>query len=214
VRQPIQVLYAAPTVEVVSESAESSNYFNASESAIVKGVEFGGRVFFDELPAPWNGLGIEANYTYIDSENPGDQYFDIDGIAHDDAPVQGLSKNNYNVTAMYERGSLSMRLAWSWRGAYLQSTNSNGTNGSYNFFSAPGTSLFRDISLPVWGDAYGQLDFGTTWRPTDKLALSLEMQNITNEITRTLMGGYPGGVTERSWFVSDRRANISLRYNF
>jgi TonB-dependent receptor len=214
VRQPIQLVYIAPTPGVVADVAEGSNYANATESATVKGVEFGGRIFFDELPAPWDGFGIEANYTYIDSENPGDTYFDIDGIEHDDAPVQGLSKNNYNVTAMYERGSVSVRLAWSWRSKYLQSTNSNGTNGSYNYFSAPGVSTNSDIALPIYGDEYGQLDFGTTWRPNDRLALSLELQNLTNEITRTLMGGYPGGTTIRSWFVSDRRANISARYNF
>lgn len=214
VLQPIQVVYIAPTPGVVSERAETSNYANASESATVKGVELGGRMFFDKLPAPWDGLGLEANYTYIDSKNPGDTYFDIDGIQHNDAPVQGLSKNNYNITAMYERGPVSVRLAWSWRSKYLQSTNSNGTNGSYNYFSAPGVSQFKDIALPMYGDEYGQLDFGTTWRPNDKLALSLEMQNLTNEITRTLMGGYPGGSTIRSWFVSDRRVNVSARYNF
>jgi iron complex outermembrane receptor protein len=214
VRQPVQILYVAPTEQVVSEFAESSNYANASESATVKGVELGGRIFFDELPAPWDGLGIEANYTYVDSENPGDVYYDIDGVERDDAPVQGLSKNNYNLTAMYERGPLSVRLAWSWRSKYLQSTNSNGTNGNYDYFSAPGTSTFADIALPIWGDAYGQLDFGTTWRANDNLALSLELQNLTNEITQTLMGGYPGGSTIRSWFVSDRRANVSVRYNF
>jgi iron complex outermembrane recepter protein len=214
VRQPVQLVYVAPTAGVVSDVAEGSNYANATEEATVKGVEFGGRMFFDRLPAPWDGLGIEANYTYIDSKNPGDVYFDIDGIKHDDAPVQGLSKNNYNVTAMYERGPVSVRLAWSWRSEYLQSTNSNGTNGSYNYFSAPGVSTNSDIALPVYGDDYGQLDFGSTWRPNEKLALSLELQNVTNEITRTLMGGYPGGTTIRSWFVSDRRLNLSARYNF
>jgi TonB-dependent receptor len=214
VRQPIQLVYLAPTAEVRSEVAEGSNYANATDSATVKGVELGGRMFFDMLPAPWDGLGLEANYTYIDSKNPGDTYFDIDGIEHDDAPVQGLSKNNYNITAMYERGPVSVRLAWSWRSKYLQSTNSNGTNGSYNYFSAPGVSVNSDIALPVYGDDYGQLDFGTTWRASEQLALSLELQNMTNEVTRTLMGGYPGGSTIRSWFVSDRRANLSVRYNF
>ena len=196
------------------EQAETTNSYNATAAAKIKGVELGGRIFFESLPAPWSGLGIEANYTYIDSENPGDLYYDIDGVRHDDAPVQGLSKNNTNITAMYERGPLSLRLAWSWRSKYLQSTNTNGTNGSYRYFSAPGVSTNADIALPMWGDDYGQLDFGTTWRPNEKLALSLEMQNLTNEITRTLMGGYPGGTTTRSWFVSDRRANISVRYNF
>jgi TonB-dependent receptor len=171
-------------------------------------------VFFDALPSFWSGLGLEANYTYVDSKNPGDIYYDIDGVQRSDAPLQGLSKNNYNVTAMYEKGPISIRLAWSWRSKYLQSVNSNGTNGNYNYFSAPGVSTNADIALPVYGDAYGQLDFGTTWRPNDSFALSLEFNNLTNEITRTLQGGYPGGTNIRSWYVADRRANLSVRYNF
>ena len=212
--QPVQVTYLAPTTETRTEYAESNNVFNSPEEAIIKGVEFGGRVFLDKLPSPWNGIGFEANYTYLESENPGDLYYDIDGVERHDVPVQGLSKNNYNLTAMYEKGSLSMRLAWSWRSKYLQSTNSNGTNGSYNYFSAPGVSTFADIALPVYGDEYGQLDFGTTWRANEHFSLSLEFNNLTNEITRTLQAGYPGGSNIRSWYVSDRRGNLSMRYNF
>lgn len=212
--QPVQVTYSAPTAETVTEYAEATNVFNSPVAAKIKGVELGGRIFFDKLPSPWDGLGIEANYTYIDSENPGDLYYDIDGIERHDAPVQGLSDDNYNITAMYEKNSWSMRLAWSWRSKYLQSTNSNGTNGSYNYFSAPGVSTPADIALPVYGDEYGQLDFGTTWRANEHFSLSLEFNNLTNEITRTLQGGYPGGSNIRSWYVSDRRANLSMRYNF
>jgi TonB-dependent receptor len=214
VLQPIQVVYTSPTAETRSEFAQSTNVANAAEAATVQGFEVGGRAFFDNLPSPWNGFGVEVNYTYIDSENPGDLYSDIDGVEQSDVPVQGLSKNNYNLTAMYEKGPVSVRLAWSWRSKYLQTTNGNGTNGDYNYFSAPGTSTFSDIALPVYGDEYGQLDFGTTWRPNDNLAVSLEFNNLTNEITRTLQAGYPGGSNVRSWYVADRRANLSLRYNF
>jgi iron complex outermembrane recepter protein len=215
VNQVVPVNYIAPTSQTVNELAQSSNYFNATETATVKGIEIGGRKFFDQLPAPFDGLGVEGNYTYIDSKNPGDRYVDINGVEHFDAPVQGLSRNNYNVTGMYERGQLSVRLAYSWRSEYLMSTNSNGTNGDYTFYSAPGVGTFTDISLPVYSDAYGSLDFGTTWRPSDHLALSLEISNLTNEIAKTLQGGYPNGAKyPRSWFMSDRRANLSLRYNF
>jgi iron complex outermembrane receptor protein len=214
VQQPVELSYIFPIAETRTETAQKSSVVNSTETATVKGIEVGGRVFLDGLPSPWNGIGFEGNYTYIDSKNPGDRYVDIDEVVHFDAPVQGLSKNNYNLTAMFEKGPLSMRLAWSWRGKYLQSTDSNGTNGAYDYYSAPGVSVNNDIALPVYGDAYGQLDFGTTWRPNDSLALSLEFSNLTNEITRTLMGGYPGGTTIRSWFVADRRANLSVRYNF
>jgi TonB-dependent receptor len=215
VNQLVPVHYVLPTDQTVIERAQSSNYSNATDAATIKGVEIGGRKFFDRLPKPFDGFGVEANYTYIDSKNPGDQYFDINGVQHSDAPVQGLSRNNYNVTAMYERGPLSVRIAYSWRSQYLMTTNGNGTNGDYTFYSAPGVGTFTDINLPVYSDSYGQLDFGTTYRPSDHLALSLELSNLTNEIAKTLQGGYPNGSKyPRSWFMSDRRANLSVRYNF
>jgi TonB-dependent receptor len=82
VNQLVPVTYIAPTVQTVTELAQSSNYSNATQTARIRGVELGGRKFFDTLPAPFEGLGVEANYTYIDSKNPGDRYVDIDGVEH------------------------------------------------------------------------------------------------------------------------------------
>ena len=101
--------------------------------AKVRGVEIGGRTFFDMLPGVLGGFGIEANYTYIDSKNPGDLYRDIFGAIRNDAPMQGMSRHNYNVTLMYEKDRVSARVAYSWRSRYLQSTNANGTTPTYNF---------------------------------------------------------------------------------
>lgn len=215
VNQLVPVHYVLPTDQTIIELAQASNYSNATATATVRGVEVGGRKFFERLPAPFDGLGVEANYTFVDSKNPGDRYVDINGVERFDAPVQGLSRHNYNITGMYERGPLSVRLAWSWRSEYLMSTNANGTNGDYNFFSAPGVSTFTDINLPVYSDKYGQLDFGTTFRPNDHLAFSIELSNLTNEIAKTLQGGYPNGTKlPRSWFMSDRRASIAVRYSY
>jgi TonB-dependent receptor len=211
--QPVLITNADGSVTMTQ--ASSDNVYNATEKATIKGIEFGGRTFFDMLPAPWNGFGVEANYTYIDSKNPGDRYLDIDGVKHTDAPVQGLSKNNYNVQLMFEKSKVSLRLAYSWRSQYLMSTNSNGTNGDYTYYSAPNVGQFVDISLPVYSDAYGQLDFGSTWRPNEKLALSLDFNNLTNSIAKTLQGGYPSAhELPRSWYMSDRRVNFTVRYNF
>ena len=130
-------------------------------------------MFFDKLPAPWNGLGVEANYTYIDSENPGDLYFDIDGDRAYDAPVQGLSKNNYNVTAHVRAGAVVGAA-----GLVLEKQVSAVDQQQRHerqlqlLLRAGRLDATADIALPIYGDEYGQLDFGTTWRPTDKLALS------------------------------------------
>jgi TonB-dependent receptor len=208
--------------------ATRSEVGNSAKSATVRGFEFGGRVFLDNLPEPWNGFGVEANYTYVDSESPGDLYYDIDGGKHSDAPVRGLSKNTYNLQLMFEKPKFGARLAWNWRSAYLLSTNTNGTNGDYNYFGTPNLGpadsampVFRDISLPTFSDKYGQLDFGASYRPTESLSVSLDLRNLLDEISKTYTTGYSDGQTNkyhekvpRSWFLSDRRVTLGVRYKF
>jgi TonB-dependent receptor len=182
----------------------------------VTGFEVGGRTFFDMLPGILGGFGVEANYTYIDSQNPGDLYRDIFGTIRNDAPLQGLSKHNYNATLMYERGRVSARVAYSWRSRYLQSTNSNGTTPTYNYVPAPGAAAVPiQIALPVYGDSYGQVDAGITFRVNDNLSFSLEGTNLLNATQRTLMGGYNNdAIYIRSWFQSDRRVSLGVNVAF
>jgi TonB-dependent receptor len=202
---------------IVTELAKVRDDFNAAQSATIKGAELGARTFFDKLPSPFNGLGAEFNYTHINSNNPGNQYVDISGVEHHDVPVVGLSKNSYNVSLMYEKTQLSVRLAYNWRSKYLMTTSSNGTNGAYTYYPSAGAAgQAIGISLPIFADQYGELDLGTTYRPTDHLAVSLDLNNLTNATTRTLMGGYPTASQQyvRSWFTADRRIALSMRYKF
>jgi iron complex outermembrane recepter protein len=208
--------------------ADSREVKNSTALSSIKGFELGGRIFFDRLPSPWNGFGVEANYTFVDSESPGELYFDIDGIAHSDAPVRGLSENNYNIQLMFEKPKFGARLAWSWRSEYLLGTNVNGTNGDYFYFPTPNLGAantiiptLADIALPTYADKTGQLDFGASYRPTENLSVSLDFRNLLDEISRTFTKGYPNADTgdydarvARSWFVSDRRVTLGVRYKF
>jgi TonB-dependent receptor len=179
-------------------------------------LEIGGRTFFDILPGVLKGIGLEANYTFIDSKNPGDQYTDINGNISNNIPVQGLSRHNFNVTLLYERNPISARVAYSWRSKYLQTTTGNGTSGSYNYYPTPGPAgQFVDISLPIYGDAYGTLDAGVTFRVTKNFSFSVQGTNLTNATARTLQGGYPNGALYiRSWFQSDRRISTGINLAF
>jgi iron complex outermembrane receptor protein len=200
----------------VTQYASVQDDFNASQKATVKGVELGGRTFFDRLPFPLNGLGAEFNYTHINDNNPGDQYVDISGVLHHDVPIVGLSNNSYNVALMYEKTKVSVRLAYNWRSQYLMTTNSHGTNGSYTYYPSAGAAGQNiGISLPIYADAYGELDLGATFRPTDHIAVSLDLNNLTNGTVKTLMGGTPNNSQYvRSWFTADRRIMLSVRYKF
>jgi iron complex outermembrane recepter protein len=72
-------------------------------NAKVKGFELGVTQFFDFLPGPLSGLGVIANYTYVDSK-------DSNGFA-----LVATSKHSYNIVGLYEKGPVSARLAYNWR---------------------------------------------------------------------------------------------------
>lgn len=212
-QRPITVYYADGTSS--QELAATTDAANAADPAKIKGVEIGGRTFFDMLPGLLGGFGVEANYTFIDSQNPGDLYRDIDGVTHNDAPVQGMSRHNFNVSLMYEKNPISARIAYSWRSKYLQSTNSQGTNPLYTYFSSPGVSQGVQIALPVYGDAYGTLDAGVRFKVTENFSFSIQGTNLLNATARTLMGGYPDDkMYVRSWFQSDRRISTGINLAF
>lgn len=222
--QPFDVTFADGTSGVVQ--VNFSGVANSTETAKVSGVEVGARTYFDMLPGVFAGLGVDANYTYIDSRNPGDVYYDINGQPHNDAPLVGLSKNAYNIALLYDYGIWSARLAYNWRSDYLLSVNANGSNGWYNYYGAnspasancalPATTScdLIDIALPVYSSDYGQLDFGLTVRPTDTWYVSLQVANLTNTIQESEFGGYPGGRYNRNWFTTDRQVNLGLGYTF
>ena len=214
------------TTGTVNTMVNYQAYTNSSQVTTINGVELGGHTYFDMLPGPLKGLGVDANYTFIDSKNPGDVYFDINGLPHHDVPVAGLSRYNYNLAMLYDYRWWSARLAYNWRSEYLLSTNTNGTNGSYTYYSAntPATTnctnpaattcQYIKISLPVYSAAYGQLDFGLTLRPSEHFYASFQIANLTNTIVKSTQGGYPGGQYPRNWFISDRQFNLTLGYKY
>ncbi|MDC2890950.1 TonB-dependent receptor [Psychrosphaera sp. G1-22] len=63
------------------------------------------------LPAPFNGLGILANYTSVDAEL-----------------IEGMSKNSYNFTLYYEQESYGARVSMNKRDDYI--TDFTGSNGN------------------------------------------------------------------------------------
>ncbi|MBY8829540.1 TonB-dependent receptor [Hephaestia mangrovi] len=105
------------------------------DSAKIKGAEALLQLPFYFLPHPLDGFGIVATYSYIDSSTP---TTDVGGRK---LPFPGLSKNNVNLIGYYERGPLSVRLAYNWRDDYLYSLSVSG-QGIYN-------SAYSDLSATV-----------------------------------------------------------------
>ncbi|WNL44691.1 TonB-dependent receptor [Dyella sp. BiH032] len=113
-------------------------------SGHLDGVELAYTQFFNFLPGAWSGLGVQANYTYIDSKLKTPS---MTGDGFISAPFQNVSKNNYNLVLMYEKYGISARLAYSYRSRYpeffLAATNVIGNNAQ--MYDEPASML--DLSL-------------------------------------------------------------------
>lgn len=197
-----------------------------------RGFELAFQRYFDMLPGWMSGLGVQANYTYVDSKttpyNPVLSPFcagtdggaanlnlningcDTDGRTFGNLPLTNLSKNAYNLALLYDYGPISARMAYSWRSKYLQAVNANGTRGGDGRL-ANGTSVA--YALPTWSDAYGQLDAGITYRFNDKFSLSVEGQNLNNALARQLMQQNIGMMT-RAVNYTGRRYSVQASYAF
>jgi iron complex outermembrane recepter protein len=177
------------------------------DGANLRGFEVQYQQFLDKLPAPWNGFGYQLNYTYVDNNGiTNSNLSTVSGggttqqdplIRFTDLPLEGYSDQTYNIVAMFEATKFSARLAYNWRSEYLISQSD------------------CCIKLPIWQDAYGQLDGSFHYKPSASWDLFLDMQNILNsETVLKQQVTNDGLLLPRSWFVNDRRLNIGVRYRF
>lgn len=135
--------------------------FNASEGNTY-GLEFGTNQPFTFLAAPWDGFGIQANYTYVDSET------EVSGVK---TRFPGSSEHNFNVNAYYERQSWAARIAYAYRSEYLR-------------ILSPTNSL--------WTNAITQVDASLSKKLGDNWDVILTGSNLTNNelIMRSEQGGH------------------------
>jgi TonB-dependent receptor len=166
-----------------------TQYLNGTRGT-VKGAELGGNTFFDFLPGPLSGLGVQANVTYVDSSAPGATGTLQNG---DQVPtsLQGLSKWSYNVVGLYEKYGVTARAAYNWRSSYLVDSAGNGTGG-----------------IPIYNRAYGQLDASLGYNFTPKVSVTLDAINLT----RSRYDSYQYfSQNPRNYELNDRRFGLSFR---
>lgn len=159
------------------------------ENGSIKGLELGYQAFFTGLPGWLRGLGLQANYTHVDSSAPGP-------INGQKTQLEGLSRDSFNLVGMYDDERLSLRLAYNHRSSYLA--------GISNHYPANGSVIAQ---TPVRLKAYGMLDAYASWAFTSQLKLALEANNLTGTVRRSVYGV---GDLARGTYADDRRYAISL----
>lgn len=158
-----------------------------TSGARIKGLEFGYQRFFDFLPGRWRGLGLQANYTYIDSATP--------NSALGTLPLQNLSKNSANVIGIYELERISARVAWNWRSKFLSGV----------------TNVVGVGTLPLYTGDYAWLDASLSYRLNRHVTLALEGSNLL----RTVRKAYYGVETRpQSAWLNDRQIGATMSVKF
>jgi iron complex outermembrane recepter protein len=146
-------------------------------NAVLQGVEGQVRTFFDfeGLPEWMQGFGVEANFTYIDNV---------------DEELDDISDTTYNLVGLYERGPLSMRLAYNFR------------SGTRDFCQIGG---FGNTGCEYVDDR-SRLDFSANYTPWENVTFFFDGTNLLGEPFRnfreyadpsapqTVLGRYPRDV--------------------
>jgi len=229
--------FALPDVNGTMHDFVTTGPVNGANGT-AKGIELAYQQYFDMLPGWMSGFGVQANYTYVKSSldlyHPVYQAYcsggggadnlnlnlngcDVDGKTFGNLPLNGLSKNAYNLALLFDRGPISARVAYSWRSKSLQAVNANGTNGGDGTDTNPNSPTFGQhnvqYALPTWSDSYGQVDASFFYKFTDNLTFGLEAQNLNNAMYKQLM--QQGiGMKVRGAYVTGPRYTAQMRYSF
>ena len=144
-------------------------------SGSVQGIELGYQQQFTSLPGLWSGFGVNANYTYADSEQP------------DGNPLLNISENTANGQIYWENEGLQFRLAYNWRDRYLYSqaekrVQTVGALG-YNVFNQndPTSDNYDATVGNNYREARGQLDFSASWDINEHFTIVGNVVNLTGE---------------------------------
>lgn len=181
------------------------------KGAKIHGFEVAYNRFFDFLPKPLDGLGVQTNFTYVKNKGVPNSnlvtFFPVPGgvvvPSLEPGSIEGLSKYSYNLVGLYEKPNFpfSLRLAYNWRSKYLITA--------------------RDccVNLPVWQKATGWLDGSIRYSVNKNLEMSIEGSNLLNTKTVTLQQlsdeNSPEGkvvLMQNSWFRQDRRFTFGVRW--
>ncbi|WKL57631.1 TonB-dependent receptor [Asticcacaulis sp. ZE23SCel15] len=164
------LLYTIPNDNYNTETFLISQPVNASNGEL-EGAELGFTYFPDYLPGLLDGLGVQGSVTVLESSQNLPIYDSGTGqlVGQDTTSFFGVSDFSYNVTMAYERGPIGARLSYVWREDFMDRNEAR-------LFANP---------LGIWRRPEKSLDFQVNYNVTDKLSISLDAINITDELSQS-----------------------------
>ena len=164
-----------------------------TEGGPLKGFEISYQQPFTFLPGPLSNLGVQLNYTNVESEI--DYCNDATCATFVTNDLINLSPTSYNGTLYYEDDRFSARVSAAFREEYLQNVpgrNNNLTEGKMNTMN---------------------IDASATFKLTDEVTLTFEGLNLTDEENHQWVGGGDRQSTS-VYHHTGRQFYFGARYKF
>lgn len=149
------------------------------EAARVSGVELAFQNQLRMLPAPFDGIGVYANYTFTDSDAT------LPERAEDSLRLPGQARHVGNLAASYEKAGFSARASLNFRGRTL-------------------FEVAEDAAEDIFLDANHQLDLSVSQALTGNIRLFMDALNLTNQPLRFYEGSTDRPIQEEfySWWMA------------
>jgi len=207
-----------------TETVQILGPINEKDGGKVAGAELAYQTFFDFLPGLLSGLGMQANYTYVNQSGIknsnlitagalnaggvgafGAGQNAVTGVVIDSHRLAGVSTNTFNLVGLYEKGPVGVRLAYNWRSDYLTA------------------NLDCCIGLPVFQKAAGFLDGSVRYSIGSHVEVSLDATNLLDTRTQykqQIFGDSPTSpgakpvFMDSGWSRVDRRYQAGVRVKF
>lgn len=138
---------------------DEADTFQNGDTAHVKGIELSFAQRFTFLPGPFDGLLLNANYTYTDAK--GTIFNDGDPADPREIPLPSASKHTFNVVLGYEKGPVSLRVAGTYRDKLLEEVGNGADQDRY-------------------ADQHFQLDLSAKFRVIKGVRLFADWVNVTD----------------------------------
>jgi len=165
-----------------------------TEGGPLKGFEISYQQPFRFLPGALSNLGVQLNYTHVESEI--DYCNGVTCATFITADLINLSPQSWNATLYYEDDKFSARVSGSARDGYIQNVpgrNGNNTEGKMETFN---------------------VDAAASYQLTDQVQLTFEAINLTDEFNHQFVGDGADRQSTSVYHHTGRQYFFGARYRF
>lgn len=183
------VVFTDMSMQVIEDGSYLITQAKNLQNASLIGFEAGINKRLDFLPGLWSGLGVEFNYTFIDSRVKVPR--GVEGnVTMERTQLPNQSKNLFNAILFYEKNNIMIRLAGNYRGASVETINQQLGPDYY-----------------IWTDANFTIDASATYTISKRLRAFVELNNLSDSPIKMYMGDKRRTISSE-WYGRKGQAGI------